>query len=115
MKKFNYTSEQRSGVGTTFYFEEESSGTLMKLNFIVTEWAQNGKLSFKMTSGNFVKDYQQTWTIGDTPSGSRFLYMEDIKMPYGIVGKFIGLFAQFSSLSTIKKMLGKLKSLVEAN
>ena len=113
MKKFNYTGEQRSGTGTTFYFEEEAA-TLMKLNFVVTEWVQNEKLAFMMTSGNFVKGYQQTWTIDNTPSGCRFTYVEDIKMPYGILGKFIGLFARFGSLATMKKMLEKLKSMAEA-
>lgn len=113
MKQFKYTGEQRNGTGTTFYFEEKSA-TLMKLNFVITEWVQNEKLAFKITSGNFVKGYEQFWTIATTPSGSRFTYMEDIKMPYGIFGKFIGLFARFSSKANLKKMLGKLKVLSEA-
>ena len=38
-RKFEYTSEQRSGEGTTFYIEEKAGPTpLMKLNFTVTEW-----------------------------------------------------------------------------
>jgi hypothetical protein len=114
MKNFKYTGEQRSGVGAPFYFEEEAAGTLMKLNFIVTEWAEYEKLAFKMTSGNFVKGYAQTWAIETIPSGSRFTYAEDITMPYGIFGKFIGLFARFGSLATMKKMLTKLKSIAGA-
>ena len=113
MKKFEYTGEQHSGIGTAFYFEEEAAG-LMKLNFSVTEWAQNENLAFKMTSGNFLKGYEQHWTITPTPSGSRFTYAEDIKMPWGILGKFIGLFTRFGSLNTMKKMLGNIKILAEA-
>lgn len=37
LEKFEYTGEQRSGVGTPFYFEEKAAGGLMKLNFVVTE------------------------------------------------------------------------------
>jgi uncharacterized protein YndB with AHSA1/START domain len=32
LKKFEYTGQQRSGVGTTCYYEELSSGKLMKMN-----------------------------------------------------------------------------------
>jgi hypothetical protein len=40
--------------------------------------------------------------------------MEDFKLPYGIVGKILGLFARFGSQANVKKMLTKLKSLAEA-
>ena len=40
-QKFEYTGEQRSGVGTTFYLEEKAAGPLMKINFTVTEWEEN--------------------------------------------------------------------------
>jgi uncharacterized protein YndB with AHSA1/START domain len=44
-KKFEYTGEQRSGAGTTFYVEEKSGGPLMKINFTVKEWDEPRKLS----------------------------------------------------------------------
>jgi len=114
LQKFEYTSDKRSGAGTPFYYEEKSGGRLMKLNFVVTEWVENERLAFRMTSGNFLKSYEQRWTIEATPPGSWFTYMEDIKLPYGIIGKILGLFAWFSSQATVKKMVGKLKSLTEA-
>ena len=112
-RKFEYTGEQRSGVGTALYVEEKASGPLMKLNFVVKEWEQNKKLAFNMTSGNFVKGYEQTWTVDTTPPGSRFTFMEQVKLPYGAIGKGMGLFARRSSEATVSKMLAKLKSLVE--
>jgi uncharacterized protein YndB with AHSA1/START domain len=36
-KKFEYTSNQHSGVRTPIYVEEQASGQLMKMNFEVTE------------------------------------------------------------------------------
>ena len=113
-KKFEYTGEQRSGVGTSLYIEEKAGGPLMKLNFKVTEWAENEKLAFSMTAGNFVKGYEQRWAVEATTSGSRFTFMEQVDLPYGIIGKLMGTFAQRGSEATVKEMLAKLKSLAEA-
>jgi len=112
--KFEYTGEQRSGVGTPFYLEEKAGGPLMKLNFRITEWVENERVAFSMISGNFVKGYEQSWTVEATPSGSRFSFMEEVKLPYGIIGKIMGLFGQRGSEATVGKMLPKLKSLAEA-
>jgi len=114
LEKFEYTGEQRGGVGTPIYFEEKAAGRLMKLNFVVTEWVENERLAFSMTSGNFVKNYKQRWTVDATPSGSRFTFMEEIELPYGIIGKILGLFARRRSEAVIGEMLAKLKSLAEA-
>jgi hypothetical protein len=113
-QKFEYTGDKRSGVGATFYLEEKAGGPLMKLNFTVTEWVVNERLAFKMTSGNFVKGYEQRSIIEATKSGSRFTYSEDIKLPYGVIGKIMGLFAKSSSQAHVKEMLNKLKNLTEA-
>lgn len=113
-EKFEYTSEQRSGVGTPFYFEERAAGRLMKLNFAVTEWIENERVAFSMVSGNFVKGYEQRWTLEAIPSGSRFTFMEEIELPYGIIGKILGLFARRRSEATVEEMLAKLKRSAEA-
>lgn len=113
--KFEYTGEQRSGVGATFYLEEKAGGPLMKLNFRITEWIENEKFAFSMTSGNFVKDYNQSWTVQAILSGSRFTFMEEVVLPYGIIGKIMGPLAQRGSEATVKKMLPKLKSLAEVS
>ena len=113
--KFEYTSEQHSGVGATFYLEEKAGGPLMKLNFRITEWIENEKIAFIMTSGNFVKDYNQSWTVQAIPSGSRFTFMEEVMLPFGIIGKIMGPVAQHGSEATVEKMLPKLKNLVEAS
>jgi len=113
-KKFEYTSEQRSGVGIPFYVEEKAGGPLMKLNFAVTEWVENERLAFTMTSGTGIKGYEQRWTVETTPSGSRFTFMENVELPFGIIGKLIGLIVQRSSEATVGKMLPILKNLTEA-
>jgi uncharacterized protein YndB with AHSA1/START domain len=112
--KFEYTGEKRSGAGTTFYYEEKSGGQHMKMNYVVTEWTDNRKIAFKVTSGSLKKD-DQVWSLEPTPAGSRFTMYEDVEMPMGIIGKFIGvLFGQMMIGGNMNKILGNLKRLAEA-
>jgi uncharacterized protein YndB with AHSA1/START domain len=114
LRKFEYTGDKRSGVGTTFYYEEKSGGQLMKLNYAVTEWIENKKLAFGVTSGSLKKD-DQVWSIEATPSGSRFTMFEDLEMPMGIIGKIIGaLFGGMMIGKNMEKILANLRSLAEA-
>ncbi len=114
LRKFEYTSEKRSGVGATFYYEEKSGGQLMKLNYAVTEWVENKKLAFSVTSGSLKKD-DQVWSIEALPSGSRFTIIEDVGMPMGILGRILGaLFIGRMIGKNIEKILANLKKLVEA-
>ena len=113
-KKFDRTGNQSSGQGTSFYFEERAAGRLMKLNFVVTEWVVNERVAFKMTTGNFVKEYEQRYTIESIPSGSRCTCFEDVKLPYGIFGQLALLFRRRYSEGLLESMLGRLKVLAEA-
>lgn len=114
LQKFEYTGEQRAGVGTTFYYEEKSSGQLMKLHYKVTEWAENRKIAFGVTSGSLKKD-DQVWSIETTPEGSRFTMFEDLEMPMGILGKIIGaLFGQMMIGGNMNRILANLKKCAEA-
>ena len=113
-KKFEYTGEQRGGAGTTFYVEEKAGGPLMKLNFKVTEWVENERLAFSMTSGTGVRSYEQRWTLEATPSGSAFTFAEQVGLPFGVIGRLIGAVVKRSSEARVKEMLTKLKGLAEA-
>jgi uncharacterized protein YndB with AHSA1/START domain len=114
IQKFEYTSEQRSSVGTTFYYDEKSAGRVMKLNYVVTEWVENDRLAFSMTSGPANKD-DQIWSIKSTPSGSIFTLTEDFEMPWGIIGKIMdALFVGRQIGNRLEEMVSNLKRLVEA-
>jgi uncharacterized protein YndB with AHSA1/START domain len=113
-RKFEYTGEQRSGIGTPVYVEEEAGGSLMKIHFEAIEWEENKRISWKMVSGSGVKAYLQTWSLESIPTGSRFHFVEVIELPYGLLGKIIGFFAERMSAGTLDKMLPKLKALAEA-
>lgn len=111
--KFEYTGDKSSGVGATFYYEEKSGGQLLKLNYVVTEWTENKRLAFSVTSGSLKKD-DQVWSIEATASGSKFTMFEDLEMPMGIIGKIIGaLFGEAMIGGNMKKILANLKSLAE--
>lgn len=111
--KFQYTSEQR-GLGATIYVEEKTPMRLLRLNFVITEWVGNNRIALKMISGEFVKTYEQKWVVESAPTGSKFTFMENIELPYGILGRIMGLFGRSGSEATVKEMLIKLKSLAEA-
>ena len=113
-RRFEYTSNQRSGVGTHLYIEEQAGGPLMKIHFEATEWKENEKLALRMVSGSGVKSYKQTWLLETIPSGSRFTFMEEIEFPLGFIGKLIGLIGQRMSEATVNKIQLKLKTLAEA-
>ena len=108
-----YSSQQRGGVGTTFYFEEKAVGRMMKLHFVVTEWIVNRSVAFEMTSGNVVKGYNQRYTIEPFPSGSRITCFEEVTLPFGFLGKCAGLFRRFTSNRLLGEMLLNLKYTVE--
>jgi uncharacterized protein YndB with AHSA1/START domain len=113
-KKFEYTSGQRSDVGAPLYIEEQAGGPLMKMHFKITEWKENEIIALRMISGTGVKSYEQSWSLETIPSGSRFTFKEEIELPYGVIGKLIGLVLDGMSAATVDKMLIKLKTLAEA-
>ncbi len=112
LKKFEYTGKGCSGVGTTFYWEEKSGPLLMKLHYQVTEWLENKRFAFKLTSGPGKKD-NLLWALDVTPAGSRFTFTEDFEMPWGIIGKALGKMLGGMLGKSMEKIIRNLKSLVE--
>jgi len=112
-RRFEYTSNQRGGVGAPIYIEEQAGGPLMKMDFKITECQENEKLALRMVSGTGVKSYEQSWSLETIPSGSRFTFREDIELPFGFIGKLLGLILEPMSAGTVDKMLVKLKTLAE--
>ena len=112
LQKFEYTGKQCSGVGTTFYYEEKSGMMLMKLHFKVTEWVENKRLAFVLTSGMLKKD-DQIWELKATPAGSRFTMIEEVEMPWGVIGKMMDGMVGKSVGKHMEEITGNLKTLVE--
>ncbi|MFL7838032.1 MAG: SRPBCC family protein [Candidatus Promineifilaceae bacterium] len=114
LKKFEYTSAQQGGPGSTFYWYEEAGGRTYNLYFETTEWKENAPFAYRMTEGDFFKSYDERWEITKTPGGCRFTFNDHIEFPYGPLGKIIGLFAARTSQATGEEVLANLKRLAEA-
>jgi len=113
-QRFEYSGSQRSGVGTPIYIEEQAGGRLSRMQFEVTDWKENEKLVLRMVSGGNYRSYCQEFSLERTPAGSRVTFMEEIELPYGVIGKLLGLAAERMSAVTVVKMEAKLKELAQA-
>jgi len=113
-QKYKYAGDQHSGPGMRFDVEEKAGGPLMRYTFEVTGWEEKRKLVLKMISGTGVKAYQQTLLLEKLEEGCRFTFSEEVELPMGVLGKIIGFLGEGMSRSTLRKMLLKLKSLVES-
>ncbi len=113
-KRFEYTGPQRSGVGTPLYIEEDAGNGLAKMKFVIQHWEENERLGLKMVSGGSYPCYEQHMLLEPASTGSRLTYREDVVLPYGVIGRLIGLVAEGMSARTLRKMLLKLKALAEA-
>lgn len=113
-KRCEYAGEKRSGVGTTYYVEEKVPGPLRKINFEVIIWDENERLTLKMTSGKNVNTYEIRWNLKSAQSGTTFHFVEDIGMPFGIIGKILGAIGQRTADEMVESMLVKLKNISEA-
>ncbi len=112
-KQFQYTSDQCSGAGTPIYIVEQAGGPTMKMHFKITEYIENQKIAMKMISGTFIKDYEFSWQLEATPVGCRFTYYEEVVLPLGMIGRLMARVQESASASTLDKILGRLKTLVE--
>jgi uncharacterized protein YndB with AHSA1/START domain len=112
-REFRFTGEPQYGLGAPVYIEEKASGPLMKMNFEITEWAENERIRLKMISGAPLKSYEQLWTLQPTDTGTVFTFFEEIVFPLGILGKLIGFVGKGSSYKYVTEMQSILKSLVE--
>ena len=112
-KKCEYAKERHTGAGTAYYVEEKVPGPLRKINFKVTKWNENENLTLEMTSGKNVNSYEIRWNLKATKTGTAFHFVEEIGMPFGIIGKILGVLGQKTADRMVEGMLMKLKNLSE--
>jgi hypothetical protein len=67
-----------------------------------------------MTSGSGVKRYEISETIEATAAGSKFTFIENVGLPWSIVGKLLESVGRRTAEGHIQQCLAKLKSLAEA-
>lgn len=114
LEEFKYISEQHGGVGTTFYYVEKIPTGSTRLSFKATEWVENQRFAFTLTEGLWLRKYNESYTIESTPSGSNFMFLLEAEFPWGVLGRLFAAIMGMGSKANLKKMLPKLKELVEA-
>jgi carbon monoxide dehydrogenase subunit G len=112
-KKCEYANDKHSGVGTAYYVEEKVPGPLRKIDFEVKNWNKNENMKLEMTSGKNVNSYEIFWNLKGTQSGTTFHFVEEIGMPFGVIGKLLGVLGQGTADKMVEGMLIKLKNLSE--
>lgn len=113
LQSFEYTSHIPYGVGTSFKYREQGRFRSVELNCRIIEWVENKKIIFEMTGGKDFKGYHETWMIETCSYGSKFNFINQSHLPFGIIGKIIEPISRRRAKITVDKMLAKLKRLVE--
>lgn len=113
LQSFEYTSQMSYGVDASFKYREKGRSRSIELNCIITEWIENKKITFEMTGGKGFKGYNETWMIEPCSEGSKFSFINQSHLPFGILGKIMEPVSRRRAEITVDKMLAKLKRLVE--
>jgi uncharacterized protein YndB with AHSA1/START domain len=113
LQSFEYSSPISYGIGASFKYREQGRLHSVELNCIITEWIENKKISFKMTGGKDFKGYNETWMIEPCSGGSRFSFIQQSHLPFGILGKIMEPVSRRRALATVDEMLARLKRLAE--
>ncbi len=107
---FRYADERR-GPGAHVLIVERAPGSALRIDFEATRWIENRALAFHMAAGTGVKAYDQAWSLEPTPSGCTFTFDEHVELPYGVLGRLLGIVGKRSSEHHVHEMLAKLKQL----
>jgi hypothetical protein len=113
LQSFEYTSQIAFGINATFKYREQGRFRFIELNCIITEWIKNRKITFEMTGGKGFKGYKETWMIESCSNGSKFSFVNQSHIRFGILGKIMACVSQRRAEITVDKMLARLKRLVE--
>ena len=66
-----------------------------------------------MTGGKDFKGYNETWMIEPYSDRSKFFFINQSHLPFGIIGKIMEPISRRRAEITVDKMLSNLKKLVE--
>ena len=113
LQSFEYTSRAPYGIGASFKYREKGRFHSVELNCIITEWIEKKKIAFEMTGGKGLKRYKETWRIEPCSGGSKFSFIQQSDLAFGILGKIMEPVSRRRAGITVDEMLAKLKRLVE--
>lgn len=86
IRKVEYLTEKRGGIGAKTHFVVESSGQQIEWEADFTEWVEKKKVAWRSTSGLKNNGY---WSLEPTEIGTRVTFVMDYELPGSILGKII--------------------------
>jgi uncharacterized membrane protein len=109
-----YTSEVRSPkdkyrVGASSHTNIKGAGAI---DFEITESLENEKMTFRMI-GKRANNTVVTYVLESVDGGTKFAYMMTFKLPWGILGTFLGKLGKGILEKEAEKSLEKLKNILE--
>ena len=113
-KSIEYTSEVRAPkdkyqVGATAHMSIKGEG---EVDVKITDSIENEKMTFRSRGGRTCTTV--TFLIEPAEEGTRFTYVYDYKMPWGVLGKFLDrLFVKRMGEKEIERSLESLRSILE--
>jgi len=121
VKSVEYTSEvhtpkDKYRVGATAHGIPKKQGESIKFNFEITESLENKKITHRMYEKMFrgTLTILTTYTLEPVEAETKFTYVGDYEMPWGIFGKFLDkLFIHRWAEKALGRELENLKSILE--
>ena len=121
VRSIEYTSEvgnpkDKYRVGAFAHGIPKKQGESIKLNFEIRENLENEKIIHHIREKMFLGTFTllSTFTLEPVEAGTKFTYVGDYEMPWGIFGKFLDkLFLERGLKKDVEKFLENLKSILE--
>ena len=121
LKNIEYTSEvhtpkDKYRVGASAHGIPKKQGKPIKFNFEITESLENKKITNRQYEKMFLGTFTilATYTLEPVEAETRFTYVADYEMPWGILGKFLDkLFIHRIAEKELGTELENLKSILE--
>ena len=115
VKSVEYTSELRTPedklrVGATAHGIPKKPGESIKFNFEITESLKNEKITYRLYG---MYNALVRYILEPVEEGTRFTFVADYEMPWGILGKILRKLLAWSFQKDSKKDVEKLKSILE--
>ena len=115
LKSVEYTSTVRTPkdkykVGATAHGIPKKKGE--EWSFDITESLENEKITYGMKGGGY-KGVIVTSILEPVGDGTKFTFVVDAELPWGVFGKFLGKLLYGKGEKGVEKSLEKLKSILE--
>lgn len=112
IKRAEYTSETRAGVGATAHVIGEAEGQKFEYDIEVTKYVENERAAWRTTSGTWTAF--GSGTLKPTEAGTKVTIVINYQLPYSVLGKIIDRLKGRKAMEKgLETALENLKSIVE--